>query len=463
MIKNERGVTILVLTIVVTIILIITGMLVYSANDGIYIKNLTNLQNDISNLRDKISLYYSEYGTIPASTQYTNLGTIESENILGANDGDTFFIIELELLDGLTLNYGKDYEKYKNNQTIDQSELKDIYIINEQSHNIFYVQGVGVEENGQTTMYYTDYTEGDKEAVEIVGVPEQEEPQFPIPTGFYYVGGTEEKGIVISDDPNDENRYADSETVGTDLAGNQYVWIPVDGILDEDGTIEDVTGEEKKILLGRYSFESNGTPSKYESTTFLEETPEEHTQSNYENAVALNIENFKQSVKENGGYYIARFEASQGTNNKVESKYDQKVWNGITQSQASSACQGLYTEMVSDLTNSYAWDTAILFMQKNSTDPDYSRQIALQTSIANTGRATNGTYYDVRCNIYDLSGNCFEWSTETSANQDGPGVSRGGVYSNTSVYTCHRFGGCGVNLTADNTSFRPILYYPVAM
>ena len=129
MIKNERGVTILVLTIVVTIILIITGMLVYSANDGIYIKNLTNLQNDISNLRDKISLYYSEYGTIPVSTQYTNLGTIESANILGANDGDTFFIIELELLDGLTLNYGKDYEKYKNNQTIDQSELKDIYII----------------------------------------------------------------------------------------------------------------------------------------------------------------------------------------------------------------------------------------------------------------------------------------------------------------------------------------------
>ena len=41
---------------------------------------------------------------------------------------------------------------------------------------------------------------------------------------------------------------------------SEYVWIPVDGILNEDGTIADVTGSEKKILLGRYSFASDGTP-----------------------------------------------------------------------------------------------------------------------------------------------------------------------------------------------------------
>ncbi len=167
MIKNNRGITVISLSIAVIIILIVTGMLVYSAKDSIYIKNLTNMQNDISNLRDKISLYYSQYGALPASTEFKS---IQAGMPIGVNDTGRFLIIDLQVLDGLTLNYGKDYEKYKNNHNIDQSELIDIYIINENSHNIFYVQGVVVNQNGTTKMYYTDYTEGDKEAVNIVEV-----------------------------------------------------------------------------------------------------------------------------------------------------------------------------------------------------------------------------------------------------------------------------------------------------
>lgn len=165
MIKNNRGITVISLSIAVIIILTIAGMLIYSAKDSIYIKNLTNMQNDISNLRDKISLYYSQYGALPASTKYTSIPTGMP---IGANDTGDFLIIDLQALDGLTLNYGKDYEKYKEDNNIEQSELTDIYIINEDSHNIFYVEGIRVNENGTTQMYYTDYTEGDKEKVIIV-------------------------------------------------------------------------------------------------------------------------------------------------------------------------------------------------------------------------------------------------------------------------------------------------------
>lgn len=45
-----------------------------------------------------------------------------------------------------------------------------------------------------------------------------------IPTGFYYVGGTWDTGLVISDSVNDLNA-GENET----LMGNQFVWIPVDG------------------------------------------------------------------------------------------------------------------------------------------------------------------------------------------------------------------------------------------
>lgn len=48
----------------------------------------------------------------------------------------------------------------------------------------------------------------------------------PVPNGFYYVGGTINSGVVISDNTDDKNKYAGKEDVGKDLQGNQFVWIP---------------------------------------------------------------------------------------------------------------------------------------------------------------------------------------------------------------------------------------------
>ena len=73
-------------------------------------------------------------------------------------------------MSGLTLNYGEDYETYKSGDYTNLGDLTDIYIINETSHNIFYVEGIRVKENDTTKMYYTDYTEGDTEAVELKDV-----------------------------------------------------------------------------------------------------------------------------------------------------------------------------------------------------------------------------------------------------------------------------------------------------
>jgi MFS superfamily sulfate permease-like transporter len=52
----------------------------------------------------------------------------------------------------------------------------------------------------------------------------------PIPSGFYYVGGTAKSGTVISDNLADKDKYKGQELVGTDLSGNQFVFIPVNGI-----------------------------------------------------------------------------------------------------------------------------------------------------------------------------------------------------------------------------------------
>ena len=294
--------------------------------------------------------------------------------------------------------------------------------------------------------------------VEIKG--EEETGNRPtIPEGFYPVEGTTvEGGFVISD--------VEGDDLNNSAGGNQYVWIPVDGILGEKGkTVQNAVDGE--IILGRYVFDSNGdidttlTPTTLGGelkTSSISSYSYTETSTGNGNTVAKDIEGFIDSVRENGGYYIARFEASQGTNNKAESKYDKAVWNSIIQANAATACQGLYEGVNSDLVNSYAWDTAILFIQKYSGDEDYSRQVRLQSSLANTGKATDGTNYDVRCNIYDMAGNCYEWSTETYSYSIYPCVNRGGCYNSSYNYTSSRHSAVSTSNSVTDYSFRPLLY-----
>lgn len=117
-------------------------------------------------------------------------------------------------------------------------------------------------------------------------------------------------------------------------------------------------------------------------------------------------------------------------------------------------------DYTSDLINSYAWDTAILFIQEFSGDEDYSGQSRLQSTEAKTGEATDGNVKDVRCNIYDMAGNASEWTTETCNNREGkyPCTSRGGRHNDAGYNTKHRIGDTTIN-AHQIFSFRPIIYF----
>lgn len=222
MIKQEKGITLIALSIAVIIILTITGMIVYSAKDSIYIRNLTNMQNDIANLRDKVSSYYSQYGKLPAETEYTNTSNLSG--VIGANDTGKFLIIELKLLDGLTLNYGQDYEKYKSGNYTNITDLTDIYIINENSNNIFYVEGIKVKQNDEIKMYYTDYTEADNTKVNVKTLDQWHTEEGEDGVTVITNGETKLKiGDYVNYDPT------------TDKTGNKITETK------EDGTVQDRT------------------------------------------------------------------------------------------------------------------------------------------------------------------------------------------------------------------------------
>ena len=171
MIKDKKGITMISLAIAVTVIMIITGVILYNVQSNLKLEKLKKMQSDIENLREKVSSYFVQYGDIPAikEYEYTDYENVQKAGVISeAVDTGKFYVIKLDLLENLTLNYGEDYKKIKNGEVTSQgqiNELKDIYIINEDSHNIFYVEGIRINE--QT--YYTDYTQDqiDTQSVEL--------------------------------------------------------------------------------------------------------------------------------------------------------------------------------------------------------------------------------------------------------------------------------------------------------
>ena len=294
-----------------------------------------------------------------------------------------------------------------------------------------------------------------------------------VPEGFKIAedsGINVTEGIVIED-----NDIIDG--IGNNR-GNQYVWIPVGtGIKKADGSSVDIT-------LGRYTFASDGTPTlqqnaeNYADEVLIENRFKELATSRTGvassgtdglNTTALNLKGFVDSVKANGGYYIARYEASYGIDGKANSKVSNSftesstapttegaLWNNITQMDSATASRNLYEAVKTDLINSYAWDTAIVYIQKFSGDIDYSRQGSKNTSLSNTG--ANG---DEVCKINDMASNTYEWTTEystiTYSSTAYACTDRGGCYNNSYSYTSSRYNSYATS-SYEYYTFRPTLY-----
>ena len=206
-----------------------------------------------------------------------------------------------------------------------------------------------------------------------------------------------------------------------------------------------------------------------------------------ENATTKDLGGFINSVNANGGYYFARYEASYASgainNNvldyssckaasKISTSYSKDsmsynpgaLWNFITQPDASKVAINTYAEsnsVKSDLINSYAWDTAIVYIQEAG-NTNYSNQTSKNSSLANTG-ANN----DEVCKINDMASNCFEFTTESSdgTNEafDWPVMGRGGYYNaandpyGRTYVTSTRLGDCANNMYLSH-GFRMILF-----
>ena len=345
--------------------------------------------------------------------------------------------------------------------------------------------------NDRTTSESTTVIAKDKKGNQVV-----------VPGGFKISsasGESVQQGIVIEDKD-----------------GNQFVWVPVSNI-NGDGSNKIVKddGSEVEITLGRYTFarSSPGTPtpiqkgSEYDQTTLAQatagtldtkykagsyyyelngsRTSNEKRDLTGTNTTAKNLKDFIEKTESNKGFYIARYEASYGSgynssgtdtatkfgnakplskpstaNSTSSMNYTNSgtLWNFITQPQAALVSQNMYKNdkyVESDLINSYAWDTAIVYIQAMGNE-NYANQGDGNGTLKNTGLTQ-----DEKCKIFDMAGNLYEWTTEystyTGSSYAWPCTGRGGNYSYSSIYTSSR-DTYGATYSDYRLSFRPLLY-----
>ena len=268
-----------------------------------------------------------------------------------------------------------------------------------------------------------------------------------IPTGFYYVGGTKASGIVISDNKNDKNKYRNQKVVGTDLLGNQYVWIPC---------TTDSSSSDLQYARTEWGVEVDGDDNSRAIKDELTLTDASVTYSDSDTANGINadvskeivaqIKAEKASVAQYGGYYIGRYEVGKNGDTAVV-KYDQTPYAEITWSTAYGLAKKIITnsEATSYLCSSYAWDTAVNFIQNNSTAKNYATSIegfngnwnpqevkdpsGNVIKPAGTSQQLNTGLTTQFCNIFDMGGNEAEFTTELNPGTSETVVLRGGNYN----------------------------------
>ena len=240
----------------------------------------------------------------------------------------------------------------------------------------------------------------------------------------------------------------------------------------------DVNQNYKTITLGRYEFDKDsGEARLVQSAENWEDTSDEIEikskkeleNSSIGNSPAKDLEEFIKNTLSSNGYYIGRYEAGDAyaidtersgeievsnPDNPVTCKNGIYPYNYINQKHASDICKEMYssTNFDSDLVNSYAWDTAIVFIQKFTENKQYSIKKSELNSIVKCGESN-----DIECNIYDLAENTAEFTTEASMIENRPIVDRGGCIQQQNMYTGQR-GTLYIQSTDPIISFRPIIY-----
>ena len=300
----------------------------------------------------------------------------------------------------------------------------------------------------------------------------------PIPEGYYYVGGTKAKGLVISDNVADKELDKGKENVRRDLAGNQWVWVPVEtpsslyttvaagqalagstGVKTTKYTNSEIISGITRVLPGDTSSyrEPDILPSSnYGDTDDRAKTAGFSSLANMAETMKSDYEEMIASLEKYKGFYIGRYELT--ANGEKTGATQNKNWYTLYKNcttlatgskvktrmiwglQWDATCKWLATSNF-DITNSSTWGN----YSNNTADGHGSKQ---NTGFSESWKANN---------IYDFAGNCWEFTQEADSTNGRAG--RGGYSDfNGSVYPASLRSYDSPSTTDSLNGSRPTLY-----
>ena len=276
----------------------------------------------------------------------------------------------------------------------------------------------------------------------------------PIPEGYYYVGGTKAKGIVISDAEADNEKYKGQENVGKDLAGNQWVWVPVETpsslyttvtagqALSGSTGVKTTKYTNSEIISGITRGLPGDTTNSYREPDIL--TLSSCDDTNYATAGFSSLANMAEtmvseyeemiaSLEKYKGFYIGRYELT-ANGEKTGATQTNKDWWELYKNcttlavgskvktrmiwglQRDATCKWLASSGF-NITDSTSWGN----YKDNTADGHGTKQ---NTGFSESWKANN---------IYDFAGNCHEF-TQEAFYTGGRALSGGAYYDNGSNY-----------------------------
>ena len=298
----------------------------------------------------------------------------------------------------------------------------------------------------------------------------------PIPEGYYYVGGTKAKGMVISDNVADKELDKGKENVRRDLAGNQWVWVPVEtpsslyttidagvalsgstGVKTTKYTNTIISGQTRGLpgstnyreyrepdIVTTYDNDTNAKTAGFSSLTNMAE----NMKSDYEEMIA-SLEKYK-------GFYIGRYELT--ANGEKTGATQNKNWYTLYKNCTTLATGSkVKTRMIWGL----QWDATCNWLAGSGFDITDSTSWGNYKDNTATGHGSKqNTGYSESWkanNIYDFAGNCDELTQEAYGTNGR--ATGGGYYFSSGSDRPASFRSCNAPFSPYGfSSSRPTLY-----
>ena len=274
-----------------------------------------------------------------------------------------------------------------------------------------------------------------------------------IPEGYYYVGGTKAKGLVISDNVADKELDKGKENVRRDLAGNQWVWVPVEtpsslyttvaagqkldgstGVKTTKYTNTIISGITRDKPGGYYYREPDIlTDSTYGDTDDRAKTAGFSSLANMAETMVSDYEEMIASLEKYKGFYIGRYELT-ANGEKTGATQTGVNWYTLYKNCTTLASGSkVKTRMIWGL----QWDATCNWLDSsgfNITDSTSWGNYDNNTADGHGSKQNTGFSESWKANnIYDFAGNCWELTQE--ANNTHVRSSRGGCSFNDGSYS----------------------------